>query len=229
MTARGSRVVVFGATGNVGYGAATAFLEAGAKVLAPTRGEDGAGRLREAFAERDLSPVVGDVSDPDGAVSLRDALVAHGPIDHVFASLGPWWQGGFLAGQPPQAWQRVRSMMLDGHVHAASTLLPLLAQRPASTYTIVTGMGAHHTVPDTSLLFVACGAVLSLGKWMRQECAEGPVRANELLIGCRIEKEPRPGVVPSAVMGRAAVALVESDTRGKVVHYDGPDAFALPG
>jgi len=224
-----SKVVVFGATGNVGYGAAMAFLEAGAEVLAPTRNDAGAARLRAAFGEAPLTPWVGDVSDPDGALQLRDAIAAWGPIDHVFASIGPWWQGGALSGQPPAAWQKVRRMMLDGHIQAASTLLPLLAERPAASYTIVTGMGAHHTVPDTSLLFIACGGVLSLAKWMRHETASGSVRANELLIGCRIEKEARPGVVPSAVFGRAPVAIAEGTVRGEVVKYDGPDAFSLPG
>mgnify|MGYP001037213572 CR=1 FL=1 len=36
-TMDGKHVVVFGATGNVGHGAAEAFAEAGATVIAPTR------------------------------------------------------------------------------------------------------------------------------------------------------------------------------------------------
>ena len=223
-----SRVVVFGATGNVGFGAATAFLDSGAQVLAPTRSEAGAERLNAAFSNPALQPVVGDISDPSGAEALRDEIAERGPIDHVVASLGPWWQKGPLAGQAPGEWQHVRRMLVDGHVHAAATLLPLLRERPGASYTVVTGMGAHHLVPDTSLLFVACGAVLSLAKWLRAEMSEGPVRVNELLIGCRIEKEPRKGVVPSAVFGRAPVAIAGSQVRGQVLRYDGPDEFALP-
>ncbi len=58
----GTRVVVFGASGNVGHGAALDFERAGARALAPTRSKE----------ERP---------------------------DHLFVSLGPWWQEGVLAGQ----------------------------------------------------------------------------------------------------------------------------------
>lgn len=84
----GARVLVFGATGNVGYGAAAACLEAGARVVAPTRTEQKATSLCEGLSNGALTVVVGDVSDPEGAVALAREVDAMGPIDHVFASIG---------------------------------------------------------------------------------------------------------------------------------------------
>lgn len=219
------KAVVFGVTGNVGYGAALALLDAGATVIAPTRDAERAEALRAEFAGRTLEPVVGTVSDAAGADALRTAI---GPVDHVVASIGPWWQRGRLTDQPSEAWDQVRAMMLDGHIHAARAFLPDMRARPGASYTIITGMGAHHYVPDTSLLFVACGAVLSLSRVLRAEHAEDAVRVNEVLISARIERAPRDGVVPSAVFGDAVAALVASDVRGEVVAYPGPDGFALP-
>ncbi len=226
----GARVLVFGATGNVGYGAALAFLDAGARVIAPTRSARGVDSLREAFSGRALSPVLGDISDPNDALRLRDEIVGeHGPINHVFAALGPWWQGGAVQRQTPAEWARVRAMLLDGHVHAASLFLSELratragAEQPS--YTVVTGMGAHHYLPETSLLFVATNGVLGLSRVLRHEHARGPTRVNELLIGCRVEREPRPGVVASAVFGRAATELALGVARGEVFRYDGPERF----
>lgn len=215
MRVAGSTAVVFGATGNVGHGVAHALLEAGARVLAPTRTEAGAAALRAAFAG--ITPVIGDVSDADGATALAARLIEQGPIDHVFVSLGPWWQGGPVAGQPPAEWSVVRGMLLDGHVHAAATLLPHLATRPAATYTLATGMGAHHVNPGTSLLFVATNGVLALSKVLRAEHAAGPVRVNEVLIRARVEKVPRPGVIPSADFGRRVLASLSGDGRGEVL------------
>lgn len=221
--------LVFGASGNVGHGAATAFLDAGATVIAPTRTAAGAEALRADFAGRDLRPLLGDISDPQDAPRLRDAiLAAHGPVDHVLVSLGSWWQGGALAGQDPAAWTQVRRMLLDGHIHAAALFLPLLAGRPSASYTVVTGMGAHHHLPGTSLLFVATQGVLGLSRVLRDEHRDGPVRVNELLIGARIEKTPRPGVIPSATFGQAAVAIAShAEVRGQVLRYSDPATFPL--
>lgn len=212
-----STVVVFGATGNIGFGAATAFVKAGARVLAPTRSERGAQELQETF-QGAVTPIIGDISDPAGAQVLVKQLLEHGPVEHVVASLGPWWQGGPLSGQTPQEWTKVRQMLLDGHVHAASLLLPSMSQHAGASYTIITGMGAHHTIPGTSLLYIAVNGVLALSKVAREEARQG-VRVNELLIGGRVEKVARPGVIASAELGQELVALAHSDRRGEIVRF----------
>lgn len=108
-------------------------------------------------------------------------------------------------------------MLLDGHVHAATQFLPMLAERPGATYTIVTGMGAHHVMPGTSLLFVATGGVLSLSKVLRAEYEDGPIKVNEILIKTRVEKKPRPGVTLSTEFGRAVASLITSSRKSEVV------------
>ncbi|ACY14269.1 SDR family NAD(P)-dependent oxidoreductase [Haliangium ochraceum] len=212
--------LVLGATGNVGYGISAALLEAGVRVVAPSRDEQRANALREQFEGESFAAIVGDPSSDDGAEALAAASeTAHGPIDHVVASIGPWWQKGRLSEQPKGEWDRVRSMLLDGHVHLARALMPRLALRPSATYTIVTGMGAHHHTPGTSMLYVACGAVLSLSQVLRDEHRSGPVRVNELLIGARIEREARDGVVPAAELGAWLVDRLAAEPRSEVLRF----------
>lgn len=213
------RAVVHGATGNVGHGVASALLAAGATVIAPTRSAARADALARTFPDQPLVPVVGDISSIDGATALAETIAEHGPIDHVVASLGPWWQGGAVADQDPAEWARVRAMLLDGHVNAAMLLLPMLRDRAGASYTIITGMGAHQPMPGTSLLFVATGGVLSLSKVLRAEYAEGPVRVNEVLIKTRVEKEPRPGVTTSADFGQAVARLIAGRRSSEVVSF----------
>ncbi len=217
----GRRVLVFGASGNVGYGAAQAFLAAGAQVIAPTRSPASAEALRAHF-DGAIEPVIGDISDPNGAASLADAVAERGPIHHAFVSLGPWWQEGPLVRQTPDEWLRVRRMMLDGHVHAAMLFIPMLASAGGGSYTVVTGMGAHHYVPGTSLLFAAVGGVLSLSKVLRSEHADDDVRVNELLISARVERTARPGVVEAVRLGEFAASIARDEAlRGEVLTFDG--------
>ena len=216
------RALVLGATGNVGHGVVQAMLAAGASVLAPTRSAERARELAQAFPKGGFEPIVGDISDATSSPALAQAVAERGPIDHVVASLGPWWQGGPVAEQDPQEWARVRAMLLDGHVHAAELFLPRLHGREGASYTIITGMGAHHVMPGTSLLYVATGGVLSLSKVLRAEYERGPVRVNEVLISARIEKRPRSGVIESAVFGEAIVSLVTGERRGEVVEFPEP-------
>ena len=216
------KTLVFGATGNVGYGVAAALLASGAEVVAPTRSAE---RGEELVAELDhtrLSVVVGDVSDAAGAEELVAAVrEKHGPINHVVASIGPWWQKGALHEQPSSEWDRVRTMLLDGHVHAARTWLGPLAEQGGS-YTIITGMGAHQPMPGTSLLFTACGGVLSLSRMLREGGAPDGVRVNEVLIAARIEREARHGVVPAIDFGEYVRELLASDVSGEVARFPSP-------
>lgn len=213
------RVVVLGASGNVGHGAARAWLDAGAEVLAPTRTEAGAEAIRRELPGDRLVPLVADVSDPVGAQRLATRIAEAGPIAHVFASLGPWWQGGRTAGQPPEAWLRVRAMMLDGHVLAATQLIPLLEAAGGGSYTVVTGAGAHALPPGAGLMITALGGVLKLSEVLRAEHRDGAVRVHELHIRARVEKLPRPGVIPADELGRFAVALAQGGRRSEVVPF----------
>lgn len=223
---KGATALVFGATGNVGFGAATAFLHAGATVIAPTRSLDGADRLSRDIGAATLHPVVGDVSDPVDAERLRDAILdAHGPLDHVVVSLGPWWQGGALAAQSPAEWSRVRAMLLDGHVHAAELFLSLLENAPAGTnpsYTIITGMGAHHVVPGNQP--VAHRRKRSPGALTRPARGAFPGEDPRQRAAHRHADRTRvaSGRCSGKIFGKAPVAIAAANVRSRVLEYRDP-------
>jgi NAD(P)-dependent dehydrogenase (short-subunit alcohol dehydrogenase family) len=115
---------------------------------------------------------------------------------------------------------------LDCHVFAAQALLPPIRRRAGASYTIVTGQGGHADIPGTGLLVVALGGVFALSRMLRAEHAADPVRVNELLISARVERSPRPGVVPADEFGAVAAAIAESEVRGQVLGYESPAQFA---
>ncbi len=221
---KNKRIVVFGATGNVGFGVAAAALDAGATVVLPARSAESASALESQFGGRAARIVVGDVSDGDQADLLAHTVRSqHGPVDHVVASLGAWWNGGRLVDQTSQTWEEVRRMLLDSHVHAARTMLPLLSA-DESAYVIVTGAGAVQPMRTTSLLTIALGGTLALSRLLRAEYRDG-ARVNEVRIATRVEAKPRPGVVPARSFGEAVLRVLASDVRGAVVPFRSPETF----
>ena len=101
---QGKKLLVFGASGNVGSGVAAAALDAGATVVLPARSPHTEAELRSKFARADAHVVLGDVSDGRQADELaRRIREEHGPLDHVVASLGAWWSGGRLVDQSSQS------------------------------------------------------------------------------------------------------------------------------
>jgi len=227
MRIQDSKVVVLGITGNVGWGAARALLERGARVVGVTRSDAQAQALPASLDAPDrVEAVVGDLSTPEGARAVADLLAARGGFDHVFASMGPWWQNGPIVEQSGGEYRAVMRASLDCHVFAAQALLPPIRGRAGASYTIVTGQGGHMTIPGTGLLVVAVNGVFGLSRMLRSEHAADPVRVNELLIRARIERAPRSGVVPAAEFGAAAATIVDSELRGQVLPYESPQQFA---
>jgi len=227
VTIETSTALILGATGNVGWGAALAFLDRGAQVIVVSRDAERAASLPETLGAPDrVTALVGDLSTPEGAHAVARELASRGGCDHVFASMGPWWQKGPVVEQSAAEYRAVMASNLDCHVFAAQALLPELRTRAGSSYTIVTGAGGHATIPGTGLLVIAVSAVFGLSRMLRAEHTDDAVRVNELLIRARIEREPRAGVVPAATFGEAPVAIAASEVRGQVLHYDSPEAFA---
>lgn len=219
---------MFGASGNVGWGAAQAFLAKGARVIVPTRSAKQAASLPAALGapERTFAPQL-DVSTPEGAAELATYVRERfGACQHVFASMGPWWQGGPIVEQDADEYRKVMRNSLDCQVFAAQALLPGMRDSGGASYTIVTGAGGQATIPGTGLLVIAVSGVFGLSRMLRAEHARDAVRINELLIHARIERAARPGVIPAQQFGEAAVALAESEIRGQVLRYDDPIRFA---
>jgi len=215
-------VIVTGITGNVGWGAALAFADAGAHVVAPLRGEASAEVQTRLPSDRHLL-VPADISRPGQAEALRDAaLQRFGRIDHAVASIGPWWQKGTVLEQSLEELRAVMNTSVESHFLLAKALLPSLRGDNAS-YTLVTGAAGERVVPGGSLLVMAVMAQFGLSRMLRAERREGDARVNELRIYSRIEKAPRPGVIPSHEAGRVFTAIARASVSGAVITYRRPE------
>jgi NAD(P)-dependent dehydrogenase (short-subunit alcohol dehydrogenase family) len=219
---RPPRVVVTGISGNIGWGVAHALLARGVDVVGITRSENSRNDIVKSLGSApNLALEVGDLSDAESASELASRIASSGEIDHVVAALGPWWQKGMIVAQPLDEYAKVRAGLQDSHVHAAMVFIPLLGNSPNASYTIISGQGANMAIPGTGLLVVAAVAVRGLSRMLRMEHMDDSVRVNEVLIGTRIEKTPREGVIYAPIFGAEIADFLNTSTRSAVLTYDG--------
>lgn len=212
----GRRVLVTGATGQIGWGVAHAAAEAGAQLLLTTRSERTAERLVDEFPAAHV--VLTDLTQPAAPAALVAAVSDLGGLDHVVAPMGSWWQQGPSIEQDPDE----LAALLDVYATAQHRLVVATAAalgESGGSYTMVTGAAGESLVPGTGLLVVAVRAQYALADVLRTELADAPFRFNEFRIRTRVERDPRPGVVTSVDAGAAFVELMTSTTSSELVRY----------
>lgn len=150
----GAVVVVAGGAGRVGGGVVVAALEAGAHVVVPVRPEDD---LTDLPTHDRLRVERADVSDE---VAARDLAKRLGQVDHVFASVGAWWQGERVPGIELAAWDDVLASRLRPHIVLMSALLPVVR----GSYTVVAGDTLERPVRGAAPTSVVAAAVLGLAR-----------------------------------------------------------------
>ncbi|HEU0103691.1 MAG TPA: SDR family NAD(P)-dependent oxidoreductase [Mycobacteriales bacterium] len=122
----GSVVLVTGAGSGIGQAIATAFLAAGATVLATGRRVD---RLEATLAGNPLGEARAlDVSDSRQVRALvADIVQRHGHLDVVVSNAGSYVPGP-LTDVSDEAWADLRATNIDGMFYLAKAALPHLAE-----------------------------------------------------------------------------------------------------
>lgn len=213
----GRRVLVVGGTGEVGEGIVRNCLQAGAEVIVPARSAEKRDALlaRHATDGGSLTALLADFSIPAQADALRDATLASGPIDAVVASIGGWRRGPALEAVSPDIWSDVFASSLHAHIAVAQTFVPVLRQRPGSSYILIVGAAADNPVPGSGPVCVAASAVKMLGRAYQAELGGGEPSFRLLQIETpvltRSRPTGRPGWVSADGVGEATLAILDAD------------------
>lgn len=187
-------VLIAGGGGAVGEGIVEKFLEAGAKVIVPSRSEEKLDALRDKFSDgkNNLTIIGEDIGSESGAAKVRDAILQKfGRIDAVVASVGGWWQGLPVVNIPLETWNEVLANNLTSHFIIAKNFLPVLLEQNAGNYIFIAGEGGVYPVPQSIPISVAVAGELMLAKGLQAENKDSKVQINVLLLGFVNTKERR--------------------------------------
>lgn len=208
----GQRILVAGGAGEVGEGITRQFIEAGATVIVPSRNAEKLKKLGEwvgATAEN-LIVIEGSIGTIEGAQSIRNQV---GKIDHVVASLGGWWQGKALVDVELELWHQLIDNSLTAHFITAKTFVPLLKDN--SSYTLINGGAALHTMPMVAPIAVSATAQIKLGEVL---AVENPnLRINSLVLATpiitRSRSKGQDGWLSADDAGKYCVYLASTDSK----------------
>ena len=211
----GKTVLVAGGSGEVGEGITRQFLQAGAKVIVPSRNAEKLAQLKGWMGDLadNRVTVEGHIGTIEGAEAIRDAA---GDIDHIVASLGGWWQGKNIPEVDLDLWHQLIDNSLTAHFITAKVFLPVLPD--GASYTLINGGAALHAFPQVAPIAVSAAAQVKLGQHIAVENQH--LRANNLILATPVITRSRP-------QGQAG--WITADDAGKYCVYLASDANTQTG
>lgn len=160
----GRRVLVPGGTGAVGEGVVRGYLDAGADVVVPTRGQERADEFRKVLGEVPtdrLHLVVHDYTTFAGAEQLVAEMESRlGGIDDVVAPIGGWWAGKSVWEIDESDWRDAFVGLATTHMAVLRAALPRMSPRGA--YTLIVGESAIMPIPGSGLVSMEQAALLMM-------------------------------------------------------------------
>jgi 3-oxoacyl-[acyl-carrier protein] reductase len=211
---KGEKCLVIGATGNIGRGAAKAFLEHGADQVALLgRDEEKLSKLaREYLADDErVTKISSDITTPEGAEVAAEQLKSElGKVHHVVSSSGPWWDVGPLSELDPNIWHTAIQSNFSAHFYGFRYLSGLVEK--GGSYIIMNGAAALG-LPQTGLTGITANALRGLCKVLHAEGNKQGLRVHELLLQFRVAYgEPSPGM-KSRDFGQVFAAIAAGRNR----------------
>lgn len=189
MSLKGAVAFVAGGTGIVGTGAVSSLLMNGAKCWVAARDESRFETLIKsvpAHLQSNLNLVKADLSNEKEAMAVRDKIIQKdGQLNHVVASIGGWRTEGNLSTVPVNTYEQALKDMTLPHFVTYRTFAKMLAEKPNSTYTFVTGGSADVKIFDPKASMLPPSAGLMYGMYTAA-CSEYRTNKNLKLIQLRV-------------------------------------------
>ena len=170
-------VVTGGATG-LGFAIAQRLLASSASV---TLWDINAAALEDAKTTlgAGVSAVVVDVADPASvAAALQQTQLAHPTIDALVNCAGITGPNVKLWDYPPDAWQQVMQVNLNGVFHCCREVVPLMRAQNYGRIVNIASVAGKEGNPNASAYSASKAGVIALTKSLGKELADTGVRVN---------------------------------------------------
>ena len=207
------RLLVVGATGDVGQGVVSAALETGRKVVAAGRRAERLARLSASHPGETFAAVVGDVATEAGAQTLWDqAAAVYGGVDAVVVAVNAPNRLSPLADWTAEDLSAVIASNLLTHFIAAKTFLPRL---PAQGVLLGVGGGtADFVIPKLAYLSMTLAAQRMMYRGFARE-RKGGAEIRELMVISMVNGESKrdraePDWLTDVEVGRHVCAILDA-------------------
>jgi NAD(P)-dependent dehydrogenase (short-subunit alcohol dehydrogenase family) len=175
-------VLVTGAARGLGRAIAEAFADAGARVLATDRDEDGLAGMASVLGARGQT-AQHDVTDPDAWSAIAEQARAAGGMDVLVNNAGTGALGS-IETHTAKAWRTVFAVNTEGPFLGIQACLPLLRERRGAIVNIAS-CAAVEASPDLLAYGASKAALVQLTQSVAVHCARHGygVRCNAVLPG----------------------------------------------
>ena len=222
-----TRVLVIGATGDVGQGVVAAARERDWSVIAA--GRDPARLSALATDAKGIAVAQGDLSSEDSAQALWARAVApFGGVDAIVVSVNAPNAPRGLADWSSEALADLYASNVLTHFNAAKTFLPLLPRE--GVFIGIGGGTADFIIPGLAPLSMAQAALRMFYNGLARENREGPA-VRELMIvsmvnGASKRDTARPDWIHDIDVGRRVCEVIAApgDNPGPILKLTAPDA-----
>ncbi len=174
----GRHAVITGGAAGLGFAIAQRLLASGASV---TLWDLDSGALARAAAQlgAGVHTVAVDVGDHASVVRAVQQTVAHAPaVDVLVNSAGVTGPNVKVWDYPPDAWQQVMQVNLNGLFHCCREIVPLMRGRNYGRIVNIASVAGKDGNPNASAYSASKAAVIALTKSLGKELADTGVRVN---------------------------------------------------
>lgn len=185
----GKTALVTGGSRGIGYMIAQGLVRAGVSVLISSRkAEDLEAAAAELSRDGTCAPIPADLSTPEGARALGDAVRARTDrLDILVNNAGVTW-GAPLEEFPPSGWDRAMHTNVEGVFHLTVSVLPLLRaasseEDPARVVNIGSVDGIRAPVMESYSYSASKAAVHMLTRHLAKRLAPEHITVNAIAPG----------------------------------------------
>ena len=176
---KGKIVVVTGAHGGLGTHVTKAFLDAGATVVGVSR------RIQQSdFASSAFSALPAEISNPAGAKSMLDSVVARfGRLDVLAHTVGGFAGGQSIAETDDATFQRMLDINLNSTFYVLRAALPVMRKTGNGRIIAIGSRAAVEPGAGVGAYSASKAALVSLIRTVAQENKDAGITANVILPG----------------------------------------------
>jgi NAD(P)-dependent dehydrogenase (short-subunit alcohol dehydrogenase family) len=175
-------VLILESTTPIGRATVQAAIDSGRPVIAASANATELRELGDAYADADLTPLLGDFATEMAAEALATAIAdLDRPLGGVIVAGTCEPPRGRVIDEPAKALRHALERDLIPHLSAARALIPLLAEaRRNGTYLVLSGPGADHPWAGYGHRSVAAAALQMLVRVLHDEARPHGVRVQML-------------------------------------------------